>query len=264
MEFPKIIHQIWLQGENNIPSKHFKNIKSIKEFNPQHKYILWDEISILEIIHKNKTWTKTYYSLIYLHQKVDYARYIILYLFGGLYIDIDVKAIKSFDDLLEKHKKYDLIVSCLNINEFNSILQCQHQKCINNGVIISKPNVEVLKNMIEFVDIDNKCTDVTPKTICINTTTGPLAFTTIIMKYIKSNKNNKILLLQPEYLEPCTLGICNSTKNTIIEHKHDGSWVPEWQYNLIKFYLEYTISTIIITLLVLCIICYVLYTKYKS
>lgn len=262
MEFPKIIHQIWLQGKNNIPSKHEKNIQSIQTFNPDYEHIIWDEISILQIIHTNEVWTKTYYGLKYLHQKVDYARYVILWLMGGLYVDIDVKAIKSFDDLLERHKKYDLIVSCININEINSMMQCQHKRCLNNGVIIAKPNVEVIKKIIEYVDENTTCSDITPKVLCINTTTGPLAFTQVIMEYIKNNTDNNILLLKPEYLEPCTLGICETTSNTIIEHKHDGSWVPEWQYNLIKMYLQHTIKFVVVLSILLLVIVYLIYKKY--
>lgn len=268
LSFPKIIHQIWLQGKNNIPSKHNTNIQSIRELNPDYEHILWDEVSILQFIHTNEVWTKTYYGLKYLHQKVDYARYIILWLMGGLYVDIDVKGIKSFDDLLERHKKYDLIVSCINTNEMNSMIQCQHKRCLNNGIIIAKPNVEVINKIIEYVNENNSCNDIIPKVLCINTTTGPLAFTKVIMNYIKDNVNNNILLLQPEYLEPCTLGICESTPNTIIEHQHDGSWVPEWQYNLIKMYLQHTTSFVVVLtiflLLIILLMVYFVYQKYRK
>jgi mannosyltransferase OCH1-like enzyme len=185
-------------------------------------------------------------------------------LIGGIYVDIDVKAIKTFDDLLKKYNTYDLIVSCLNVNEINSMIQCQHKKCLNNGVIIAKPNIEVLKILIEYVDNNNSCTDVTPKVLCIGTTTGPTAFTSVIMKYIRENKNNNILLLKPEYLEPCTLGICDPTKNTIIEHKHDGTWVPEWQYKLIKIYLQHTQLVVIILFLLIMLIIYIAYQKYNK
>lgn len=263
-KFPKIIHQIWLQGKNNIPEKHVTNIESIRKFNPDYEHKLWDEISILQFIYTNESWTKTYYSLKYLHQKVDYARYIILWLFGGLYVDIDVKAIKSFDYLLKKYESYDLIVSCLNTNKINSIIQCQYERCLNNGVIIAKKNVSAIKMMIEYVNNNNKCQDITPKVLCINTTTGPHAFTNVIMKYINEHKDNNILLLEPEYLEPCTLGICNHTKNTIIEHKHDGSWIPEWQYNLIKAYLQNTQIFIMIMIIVLICISHLIYEKYNK
>ena len=138
MEFPKIIHQIWLQGNKNIPEKYNSNIESINHNNSEFEHKIWDEISILEIIHTNPDWTKTYYSLKYLHQKVDYARYIILWLIGGIYVDMDVKSIKSFNDILEKTKEYDLVVSSINVNNINSMIQCQHSQCLNNGVIIAK------------------------------------------------------------------------------------------------------------------------------
>ena len=39
---PHIIHQIWFQGEDNIPKKYPNYSKSWKEMNPKFKYIFWD------------------------------------------------------------------------------------------------------------------------------------------------------------------------------------------------------------------------------
>jgi mannosyltransferase OCH1-like enzyme len=177
MKFPKIIHQIWLQGKKNIPEKYDSNIESLRHHNLDFEHKIWDEISILEIVHTNPTWTKTYYSLKYLHQKVDYARYIILWLMGGIYVDTDVKALKSFNDILDETYDYDLVVSSININEINSMIQCQYKQCLNNGVIIAKPNADILNEIIKYVDSHNECSNIAPKVMCINKTTGPLMFT---------------------------------------------------------------------------------------
>ena len=50
--FPKIIHQIWIQGENNLSEEHIKKINDIKKKHLDWEYILWDEIMILKLISK--------------------------------------------------------------------------------------------------------------------------------------------------------------------------------------------------------------------
>ena len=41
-EIPKIIHQIWLQGERDIPDKYKPDIKKLVELNRDFSYYLWD------------------------------------------------------------------------------------------------------------------------------------------------------------------------------------------------------------------------------
>ena len=45
----KIIHQIWFQGEKNIPEKYKPYIESIKKHNKEFNYILWDDQSLQEL-----------------------------------------------------------------------------------------------------------------------------------------------------------------------------------------------------------------------
>ena len=85
---PKLIHIIWWQGINKIPDKFKYNINSWKINNPKYKIILWDARSILNMI------DRYYYNKIILYkrmiQKIDYAKYLIIYKYGGCYVDIDM------------------------------------------------------------------------------------------------------------------------------------------------------------------------------
>lgn len=104
MQIPKIIHQIWLQGEKNIPEDYPNYSESWKEKNPEFTYILWDDEMIKELI--NKTFPKfmdIYNNYPKLVQKVDSAKYIILYHYGGIYIDMDLECIKNLSGLVNKY-----------------------------------------------------------------------------------------------------------------------------------------------------------------
>ena len=92
---PKIIHLIWWQGYMNIPNKFIKNIDSWKHHNPNYKIIIWDNKSITKFIKKiypkNYIILNRYFKMI---QKIDFSKYLILYYYGGCYVDIQGEVIQ--------------------------------------------------------------------------------------------------------------------------------------------------------------------------
>jgi mannosyltransferase OCH1-like enzyme len=249
---PKIIHQVWIQGEQNIPEKFIANIKKIKKMHSDWTYILWDEISILQLLkNTNVEWYANYYKFNYLHQKVDYAKLIILFIYGGISIDIDAYTIKKLDTLYDKYDNYDLIVSYIkDINFIVNIFVCRRfTQCLNNGIFLGKPNTDILKYMIDKISYD--CAMLDNKITCISNTTGPIYFHKHIFKYINSQRKKKstIIILDNEYLEPCTLDDCNVTKNTYIKHEHNLSWLNVHFKNIIWLYFKYKMYVHVLLLL---------------
>lgn len=106
----KNLHYTW--KDKNIPEKYLKNINSWKEHLPEWNFIFWDDVSIDKLLKNENLKFKSKI------QKIDYAKYFIVYNFGGLYIDIDVKLNKNiekllvnnncvfFKELFEKNKEY--------------------------------------------------------------------------------------------------------------------------------------------------------------
>ena len=254
-EFPKIIHQIWMQGEKYIPEKFNNYIKSIKKFNPDWEYNLWDEISILNLLSKNKQHIDTYYKFSYLHQKIDYARYVILYHFGGVSIDIDTECLKSLNGLIEKYKDYSLIVSEANSKFLEKIIIC-YNVCLNNATIFAKINNLVLFELIKHIDKNNQCPFYKTQSLCIINTTGPKVFSYIINKY---KDKVKIKILDKEYLEPCRMDKCDITKQSYLAHRHEQSW-NSFLSSVYKLFRDYyiAISIIIFIILIIIIISYII------
>lgn len=254
MTFPKTIHQIWLQGKDRIPDKFLPNIDKIKRYHKTWNYILWDDVMIIKLLRMNKTWIDVYYKLTFLHQKVDYARYIILYVFGGVYIDIDVMILKPFDTLIDKFKNYDLIVSRVNLNRVESIIYSGKYMCINNGIIISKRRTNIMRKIIEQVNNNHSCKILSMKFHCISNTTGPNMFTDIILK----NAGEKIKILDPQYLEPQILGTGGITQDTYAIHHHEGSWLDKRIKSLAILYFKnkklFVTATVLILLLIILIL----------
>ncbi len=148
---PKIIHQIWYQGEDKIPSTYPNYTKSWKEKNPDHKYIFWDKNKIVKLMKDHyPTLYKKFNSYPKMIQKIDMAKYVILYHYGGAYVDVDSECIKPISDLL-KYK--NMVLVQFNVNTFEKILSFGqiYGDVFQNGFIAGKKNHPFLKCCIEIL-----------------------------------------------------------------------------------------------------------------
>lgn len=95
---PKIIHYCWF-GRGKLPKLALKCINSWKEFLPNYEIRIWteDNFDINCIRYVKEAYDAKRYAFV-----SDYARFWILYNYGGVYLDTDVMIIKSIDDILER------------------------------------------------------------------------------------------------------------------------------------------------------------------
>lgn len=95
-EIPKTIHYCWF-GENSLGDNELACIESWKNYLPDYEIKQWNEsnwdIDCCEYV-------KEAYSVKKWAFVSDYARFDILYRYGGLYFDTDVEVIRSLDDIL--------------------------------------------------------------------------------------------------------------------------------------------------------------------
>lgn len=251
---PKIIHQIWFQGSNSVPDKFIPKMAKIKSYHPDWTYIVWDDSSITKLIH-NSQLLSTYNKFTYLHQKVDFAKYVILYKIGGIYIDVDVDIIKPLTSLILENSEFDFIVSKINLNWFESMFCCRKSYCLNNGIIISKAGEIVLAKLIKAITLLKPCEKSVSKFVCIQNTTGPTIFTKVIL----ANLHPKIKLLDPIYLEPKILNIGKISPQTYTIHQHEGSWYNPKFKNLGTFYIRYKrLIYLLISLIIVIIVVYLI------
>ena len=97
---PKKLHYCWL-SDDPFPASIQRCIDSWKKFLPDYDVIKWGDEECAEIIAGNKYATQALDAKKYAFVS-DYARFWILYNYGGLYFDTDVEVIKSFDEILSK------------------------------------------------------------------------------------------------------------------------------------------------------------------
>lgn len=95
---PKIIHYCWF-GRNPLPEFAIKCIDSWKKYFPDYEIKEWNEdnFNVNVIPYTAEAYRAKKYAFV-----SDYARFWILYHYGGLYFDTDVEVIKSFDEIIDR------------------------------------------------------------------------------------------------------------------------------------------------------------------
>ena len=95
---PKIIHYCWF-GRNPLPNLALRCIESWKIHLPDYEIIEWNEdnFDVKMIPYTAEAYKAKKYAFV-----SDYARFWILYKYGGLYFDTDVEVIRPMDDILSR------------------------------------------------------------------------------------------------------------------------------------------------------------------
>lgn len=276
MAIEKIIHQIWFQGYSQIPTHLKEYSETWKELNKNYKYTFWDSDRIDELLKNiNVKWiSDTYNELPLMIQKIDFAKYIILYYIGGIYIDIDVKCLKSLDTIIEKHHEATLIVSEIPKDNFQRfifyITGTRYQKIYNNGIIMCEKENSVLFNTIQLVHkYKNNSFKNYSKFLYIFYSTGPLVLTEAVYNQKDDNlkDNQKVVFLDQSYLEACDIGQlkytgCEIPEHAIGIHYYESAWVSDNEKFLLKIY--YNMCEYKFYILLLIVFFYIYYTNTNS
>lgn len=95
---PKIIHYCWF-GRNPLPELAKKCIESWKHYLPDYEIKEWNEdnFNVNIVPYTKEAYDAKKYAFV-----SDYARFWILYKYGGLYFDTDVEVINPMNHIIEK------------------------------------------------------------------------------------------------------------------------------------------------------------------
>ena len=95
---PKVVHYCWF-GRNPLPESAVKCIESWRKYMPDYEIKEWNEdnFDVNMIPYSAEAYSVGKYAFV-----SDYARFWILYHYGGVYFDTDVEVIKPIDDIVEK------------------------------------------------------------------------------------------------------------------------------------------------------------------
>lgn len=196
---PKIIIQTW--KSNQIPLEYKKEVDSVKNKNKNFRILFFTDEDIENFLReKYPQYYKTYKKLPIKIQKIDFFRYVAVYHYGGFYYDLDMRALKPLDRLVNYKVVFPLEQNskrrCLNPRFYYLCNQnCYH--VIGNYAFGAIPKSDFLKILIDNIhnNIDNiietykKAINLT---YFVYQTTGPDYISLIYYNYA-NKKNVKIL-----------------------------------------------------------------------
>ena len=202
-------------GHNPLPESAIKCINSWREYLPDYEIKEWNEnnFDVNIIPYTQEAYEAKKYAFV-----SDYARFWILYYYGGLYFDTDVEVIKPMDDIIERGPFMGIEVSAKG-NELPKVAPG-----LGLGVV---PGLGLYKKLLEKYDtlrFKNEDGTLNKKTI--------VAYTTEILQengLISSNDIQNVggvWIYPADYFNPLDslTGKLKLTENTRSIHWYMNSW----------------------------------------
>lgn len=213
---PKIIHYCWF-GRNPLPPLALKCIESWKRYQPDYEIKEWNEnnFDVNAIPYTAEAYKAKKYAFV-----SDYARFWILYRYGGVYFDTDVELLKPIDSLLKVGPFMGFESDYKDINS-NLTVAPGLGLSAYPGMVLYKDFLDLYSNL-EFKLKDDGSN--TYKTI-VNYTTELL-----IDKGLKPvsgiQKVGEVYIYPSEYFCPINITTkrLHITKNTYTIHHYMASW----------------------------------------
>ncbi|CEL04720.1 hypothetical protein ASPCAL05845 [Aspergillus calidoustus] len=102
---PKIIHQTWFPAGSNMSESAQTWVATVKHHYSDWEYVLWDDESNEALVREHFPWfLETYKGLPKEINRADMARNFYMFLFGGMYADVDTEALRPIDPLFASHE----------------------------------------------------------------------------------------------------------------------------------------------------------------
>lgn len=222
---PKKIHYCWF-GRAPLPDLAIRCIASWKQYLPSYEVVEWNEenFDIQSILYTKEAYENKKYAFV-----SDYARFWILYNYGGVYFDTDVELIRPMQELLDQGPFIGCEHDGKNFNDQDAEIACAP------GLgLACPPGMSVYKDLLDFysslkfVKADGS----------YNLTTVVRYTTEILKKHglknIKGRQTVANLIVYPkEYFCPKSFetGEICVTENTYAIHHFAASWRPKFNLN---------------------------------
>ncbi len=212
---PKIIHYCWF-GRNPLPASAIKCIESWKKYFPDYEIKEWNEdnfdVNLIPYIAQA-------YSVKKFAFVSDYARYWILYNFGGVYFDTDVEVIQPMNEIL----KVGAFMGC-EIDGDND-----EYALVNPGLgIATESGNNIYKQILSnYANMHFILDDGTYNTTTIVRHNTDALIANGLIKGNKIQKVGTITIYPKEYFNPYNnnTGVMKKTTNTYTIHWYSMSWL---------------------------------------
>ncbi|KKF95425.1 Inositol phosphoceramide mannosyltransferase 3 [Ceratocystis fimbriata CBS 114723] len=99
---PKIFHQSWI--DSNLPTKFQQWSENCRKVHHDYEWVLWTNEDNENLVRKHFPWLlEAYVSLPSDIYRADFARNLYMYIFGGVYADLDTDCLRSSNVIFENY-----------------------------------------------------------------------------------------------------------------------------------------------------------------
>jgi mannosyltransferase OCH1-like enzyme len=206
------IIQTW--KTKNIPEHYQYFVKKVKDMNPTYNYMFFDDNDIVDFIqNKMPEYYNVFAGLTSKIQQIDFFRYLAIYYYGGLYLDLDIDLDIPIDDFSRLDNKCIFPVEIKNVCDELLINQKVHY-LIGNYAFYSSPGHPFIKKIIDNIvsqrinesDIkkaQETCTD-DIRDVYVYYRTGPILVTQTYVDYLSKKEHEDVLIIEPRsYKDNC-------------------------------------------------------------
>jgi mannosyltransferase OCH1-like enzyme len=244
---PRLIHQTY--KTSNLPQAWKETPKSWIENHPSWRYMFWDDADCRRLVATEfPDFLSIFDSYQYPIQRADATRYIMLYVYGGVYIDMDILCKKPIDDLF--YKEADVY-----------LLRTPNTGIITNCLMASKKGCNfwlyVIRVMMERAKNPNSLW--LTKHVEIMNTTGPAMLQSAFDSYMESNNPRSSFVFLPRaYLFPEECNVCAPKPCTTLESYvtilQGSSWCGSDTEIMTAFYChsQEVIALLVLSFILIC------------
>ena len=164
LSVPKLIMQTWKSESMNDTWR--QGQQSIMKHMPDWQYVfLTDEAMYAFVKDSYPDLYERFCSLRYSIQRADVLRYLWLYKYGGLYIDLDYEVMRSFDSLLAAARAPLYVLYSANV-----------RSVLTNSLIMAIPGLTLFYTLAQQALFGKAPMWAFSRHVYVMSTTGPLAF----------------------------------------------------------------------------------------
>lgn len=232
---PKIIHYCWFGGKP-LPQSAQRCIASWRKFLPDYEIKEWNEsnFDVNIIPYTAEAYRAKKYAFV-----SDYARFYILYKYGGLYFDTDVEVIRNMDDIIARGS----FMGCEGEATNQSMKKVQNNAMklgVNPGLGLGiTSGLGLIKEILDiYMDKHFLKADGTLNSETIVTITTKLLCQKGMRNTNDVQQVESVWIYPKDYFCPKDYytGELNITPNTYSIHHYSATWIPLEQRLELQFW----------------------------
>lgn len=155
--FPKYIHQIWFDFKNGVEideeRKELMKMNQLQSIENKCQYEMWEFTKAAEFVRTYYPYYVSFFAKNWEFNiiKCDFFRYLLMYHFGGLYVDLDFVLNSTFVEMYDDHVQYEVVLFEEWYDSVNLKRITSSKGSLHNGFLLSKPKNEFWLKMINHL-----------------------------------------------------------------------------------------------------------------